>query len=63
MSLYIDGVRHGTDIGISIAMTAITSERVHQQQMADGAHDQARYVYAESALHAVAQVLGRRFWQ
>lgn len=63
LPLYRDGVAHGTDIGIAIAMHAITRERVHQQQMADGAREQGRYVYADGALHAVAKVLARRFWQ
>jgi hypothetical protein len=63
LSGYTAGVAHGTDIGIAIALHAITRERVHQQHLADGARDQARYVYADGALHAVAKVLARRFWQ
>ena len=63
LPLYIDGFHAGQDVGIVIAMHAITRERVHQQQMADGARAQARYVYADGALHAVAKVLARRFRQ
>jgi hypothetical protein len=44
-------------------MHAITRERVHQQQLADGARELGRYVYADGALHQVAKALGRRFWQ
>jgi hypothetical protein len=63
LPLYIDGFHAGHDVGVMVALNALTRERVHQQQMADGARDQAPYVYADGALHAVAKVLGRRFWQ
>ena len=57
LPLYLDGVRHGTDIGIAIAMTAITAERIHQEQLgdADGAGSDACRVYADGALLASAR--------
>jgi hypothetical protein len=63
LPIYIDGFNAGRDTGLAIAMHAITRERVHQQQLADRASEQGRYVYADGALHAVAKVLARRFWQ
>ena len=63
LPLWLDGFARGRDVGLAIAMHAITRERVHQQQMADGAREQGPYVYADGALHAVAKMLARRFWQ
>ena len=63
LALWQDGFARGRDVGISTAMHAITRERVHQQQLADGARELGRYVYADDALHQVAKALGRRFWQ
>jgi hypothetical protein len=47
----------------SSSLSAITLERVHQQRLADGASYQARYVYADGALLAVARMVAHRFRQ
>jgi hypothetical protein len=60
---YVAGFAQGRDVGIVIAMHAITCERVHQQRLSEGERDQGRYVYADGALPHVAKVLARRFWQ
>jgi hypothetical protein len=59
LPLYIDGVAHGTDIGLAIALAVITSERAYQERLTAG--PQACRVYADGALSSVARVLARRF--
>jgi hypothetical protein len=62
---YTVGVQHGTDMGLVIALTAITVERAHQERLASrpDSGSPACRVYADGVLLAVAKAVARRFRQ
>jgi hypothetical protein len=61
--LHRDGFSAGRDVGLAIALAAITAERADQERLArhpdSGSH--TCRVYADGALLAVAKVVARRF--
>jgi hypothetical protein len=64
LPIYQDGFARGRDVGLAIALTAITAERAHQERLGsqpDHPGSPACRVYADGALHAVAKVLAARF--
>jgi hypothetical protein len=67
LPVYQDGMSAGVDVGLAIAMTAITNERIHQERMASrtdsGSPAAACIVYADGVLHEMSKVLARGFWQ
>jgi hypothetical protein len=63
LRIYIDGFHAGCDIGLAIALAAITAEHAHQERVArhpDSGSPACR-VYADGVLLAVARVVGARF--
>jgi hypothetical protein len=65
LPLYRDGFSAGRDVGLAIALAAITAERVHQERLArdPDARSPACRVYADGVLLALAKVMARRFRQ
>jgi hypothetical protein len=65
LPLWQDGFARGLDVGLVIALSAITSERAHQEQLGDrdDAGSPAARVYADGVLSSVARVLAGRFRQ
>jgi hypothetical protein len=63
LPLYQLGFAAGVDVGLVIALSAITSERKHQERLddRDDSGSPAARVYADGALSSVARVLGARF--
>jgi hypothetical protein len=63
LPIYLDGLTAGTDLGLVIALNAITAERIHQERIGTepDAGSPACRMYADGALHSVAKVLARRF--
>jgi hypothetical protein len=64
LPIFQDGVQHGTDIGLRIALDAITSERQHQERLGsqpDHPGSPACRVYADGALLTVAKTIAARF--
>jgi len=59
LPIYRDGFNAGQDLGLRIALDAITAERIRQERLDSGS--QACRVYAEGALLAVAKVVAARF--
>jgi hypothetical protein len=57
---YTIGLAHGTDIGLVIALTAITSERNRLAQLRTHAPS-PNVAFADGALHRVASTLAARF--
>jgi hypothetical protein len=55
----------GRDVGLAIALAALTAERARQETMAAHRvkHERGRYVYAEGVLLDVSKVVARRFRQ
>jgi hypothetical protein len=64
LPIWQDGFARGRDVGLAIALTAITAERGHQEQLA-AQHPESRltYVYAAGRLLDVSKVIGARFRQ
>jgi hypothetical protein len=63
LPIYLDGFHAGQDVGLRIALDALTAERVHQDQLArhpDSGSPACR-VYADGVLLAVANAVARRF--
>ena len=61
---YRDGHTAGVDVGLVIALTAISAERAHQERLARHPDSgSACRVYADGVLLAVAKVVARRFRQ
>jgi hypothetical protein len=62
LPIYRDGFHAGRDVGLAIAVAAITAERAHQVRLArhpdSGSHMR---VHADSVLLAVAKVMARKF--
>ncbi len=63
LPIYRDGLAVGTDIGLRLALDAITLERNHQDQLADDpdSGSPASRAYADGRLLAVARVIAARF--
>ncbi len=65
LPIYRDGFSAGRDVGLAIALAAITAERAHQERLArhpdSGSH--TCRVYADGVLLAVAKVMARGFRQ
>jgi len=59
LPLYLAGFSAGQDVGLAIALHAVTSERAWQERLTAG--PDACRVYADGALSSVAKVLARRF--
>jgi hypothetical protein len=65
LPIYRHGFAAGRDVGLAIALAAITAECVHQERLGtqpDGGSPACR-VYANGVLLAVAKVMARRFRQ
>jgi len=65
LALWQDGYARGRDVGLAIALAALTAERAHQERLArhPDSGSQACRVYADGVLLAVAKVMARRFRQ
>lgn len=65
LPLYQLGFAAGQDVGLAIALCAITSERAYQERLddRDDSGSPAARVYADGALSSVQRVLARRFRQ
>jgi hypothetical protein len=64
LPIYRDGFHAGRDVGLAIALAAITAERVHQERLARHPDSgSACRVYADGVLLAVAKAVARRFRQ
>jgi hypothetical protein len=65
LPLWQDGFARGRDLGLVIALAAITAERTHQELLGaqQDAGSPACRVYADGALLAVAKAVARRFRQ
>jgi hypothetical protein len=65
LPIYQDGFRRGTDLGLRLALDALTAERGRQEQMAADRvkRERGRYVYAEGVLLAVSKTLAAHFRQ
>jgi hypothetical protein len=64
LPIYVDGVAAGTDIGLRLALDALTLERIYQDQLAtdpESGSSAACRAYADGRLLAVAKVLAARF--
>jgi hypothetical protein len=64
LPIYRDGVQHGTDIGLAIALDAITAERGHQERLgSQQGHpgSPACRVYANGVLLTVSKAIAARF--
>jgi hypothetical protein len=63
LPIYRDGFTASRNVGLAIALAAITAERAHQERLArhpdSGSH--ACRVYADGALLVVAKAVARRF--
>jgi hypothetical protein len=63
LPLWQDGYARGRDVGLAIALAALTAERGRQETMA--AHrvkrERGRYVYAEGVLLYVSKAIASRF--
>jgi hypothetical protein len=65
LPLYVEGFNAGQDVGLRIALDAITHERIRQTQI-QATHDAAspaaaRHEYAAARLVDVSKVIGARF--
>jgi hypothetical protein len=65
LPLYQLGFHDGQDVGLVIALTAITAERSHQEQLGDrdDTGSAAVRIYADGCLASVARVIAGRFRQ
>jgi hypothetical protein len=65
LPIYRDGLAAGTDIGLRIALDALTNERARQERLGSSpdSGSPACRVYADGCLLAVARVLAGRFRQ
>jgi hypothetical protein len=65
LPIYREGFTAGRDVGLAIALAAITAERAHQERLASrpDSGSPACRVYADGVLLAVAKVMARRFRQ
>jgi hypothetical protein len=64
LPIYQAGLSAGADIGLRIALDALTAERSRQERlMADDAGSDARRVYAGGVLLDVARAVGAVFRQ
>jgi hypothetical protein len=63
LALWQDGYARGRDVGLAIALAALTAERGRQETMAAYRvkRERGRYVYAEGVLLAVSRVVASRF--
>jgi hypothetical protein len=64
LPIYRDGLAVGTDIGLRLALDAITLERIHQDQLAtdqESGTSAACRAYADGRLLAVARLIAARF--
>ena len=63
LPLYLAGFSAGRDVGLAIALAALTAERGRQETMAADRvkRERGRYVYAEGVLLAVTRVVASRF--
>jgi hypothetical protein len=67
LPIYVEGIHDGQDVGLRIALDAITQERIRQTHM-QATHDAAspaaaRHEYAAARLVDVSKVIGARFRQ
>jgi hypothetical protein len=65
LPIYRAGFAAGQDVGLRLALNAITAERGHQERLAThpDAGSPACRVYANGVLLGVAKVMARRFRQ
>jgi hypothetical protein len=63
LPLWQDGFARGRDVGLAIALAALTAERGRQETLAADRvkRERGRYVYAEGVLLAVTKVVASRF--
>jgi hypothetical protein len=64
LPIYQDSVQHGTDIGLRLALDAITAERGHQERLGsqpDHPGSPACRVYANGVLLTVSKTIAARF--
>jgi len=63
LPLYQLGFSRGRDVGLRLALDALTAERGRQETMAAYRvkRERGRYVYAEGVLLAVSRVVASRF--
>ena len=64
LPLWLDGFAHGRDVGLRVALDALTAERGRQEQLATQ-HPEASltYVYAAGRLLDVSRIIAGRFRQ
>jgi hypothetical protein len=67
LPIYVEGFNAGQDVGLRMALDAITQERIRQTHI-QATHDAAspaaaRHEYAEARLVAVSRVIGAHFRQ
>ena len=63
LPIYRDGLAAGEDIAFAVALSAITAERIYQEQMAadESTSQPGCHAVADGALLRVAKVLAGRF--
>jgi hypothetical protein len=66
-SLYVEGFHAGEDVGLRVALDALTAERISQTLLRathePGSPAAARHEYCEARLVAVSKVIGAHFRQ
>jgi hypothetical protein len=61
LPIYLDAFATGHDAGLVMALTAITAERVRQEQMAADPGSEACRQYADGCLVSVSKQIAARF--
>lgn len=63
LPIYRDGFNAGRDVGLRLALDALTAERIRQDRLAAAGSRLEQIAYADGVLLAVAKVVARCFRQ